>query len=264
MLLTKSRTQEARPAPPDGGREVLTVAHRGASGRAPENTLTALAAAVADGADLLEFDVRRTRDGALVLMHDPTLTRTTDARRVFPDRAPWLVSDFTLAELRRLHAGGTRGEGLAGETVPTLDEALGMARAARVGALVELKPGSDGRLPVVELVAALQGRAHRTVTVQSFDVAGLRHVRALMPSVRIAVLGSPGRADLRALSQWADQVHPHHRRVDRRLVEEAHGWGMRCMVWTVNRPARMRHCLSLGVDGVITDHPALLRDLAPA
>ena len=262
MLLTRSRTREAQPPLPTTRREVLTVAHRGASGRAPENTLTALAAAVADGADLLEFDVRRTRDGALVLMHDATLTRTTDARRVFPGRAPWLVSDFSLAELRRLHAGGTRGEGLAGETVPTLDEALGMARAARVGALVELKTGQDGRLPVGELAAELRGRAHHAVIVQSFDVAGLRQVRALLPAVRIAVLGSPGRAELRALSQWADQVHPHHRRVDRRLVDEAHGWGMRCMVWTVNRSARMRHAMTLGVDGVITDHPALLRDLA--
>ena len=109
MLLTRSRTREAQPPLPTTRREVLTVAHRGASGRAPENTLTALAAAVADGADLLEFDVRRTRDGALVLMHDTTLTRTTDARRVFPGRAPWLVSDFSLAELRRLHAGARRG-----------------------------------------------------------------------------------------------------------------------------------------------------------
>ena len=261
-MLTTPLSHARRSAAAPGPGTLLNIAHRGASGRAPENTLTALAAAVADGADLLEFDVRRTRDGALVLMHDPTLTRTTDARRVFPGRAPWLVGDFTLAELRRLHAGGTRGEGLAGETVPTLDEALGMARAARVGALVELKTGPDGRLPVAELAAELRGRAHHAVTVQSFDVAGLRQVRALLPAVRIAVLGSPGRADLRALSQWADQVHPHHRRVDRRLVDEAHGWGMRCMVWTVNRPHRMRQAMSLGVDGVITDHPALLRDLA--
>lgn len=260
MLTTPLSNARRSPVPP-ATRTMLNVAHRGASGRAPENTLTALAAAVADGADLLEFDVRRTRDGALVLMHDATLSRTTDARRVFPGRAPWLVGDFTLAELRRLHAGGTQGERLAGEAVPTLDEALRLAGTARVGALVELKTGPDGSLPVNEVAAELRGHTGPAVTVQSFDVAGLRQVRALLPTVRIAVLGSTDRADLRTLSQWADQIHPHHRRVDRRLVDEAHGWGMRCMVWTVNRAARMRHAMALGVDGVITDHPALLTDL---
>ena len=100
---------DARRSPRTGPGTLLNIAHRGASGRAPENTLTALAAAVADGADLLEFDVRRTRDGALVLMHDPTLTRTTDARRVFPGRAPWLVERLqprgAQAPPRRRHPG---------------------------------------------------------------------------------------------------------------------------------------------------------------
>ena len=81
-----------RPAPRS---RVLTIAHRGASADAPENTLAAVRRAVAVGADLVEVDVQRTRDGALVLMHDTTLTRTTDVRRVFPHRAPWRVADFT-------------------------------------------------------------------------------------------------------------------------------------------------------------------------
>lgn len=96
--------------------------------------------------------------------------------------------------------------------------------------------------------------------MQSFDTTSMRTLREQMSSVAIAVLGSAARKDLRALSRWVDQVHPPHRQVDRRLVDEVHGWGMRCLVWTVNRPSCMHRVIALGVDGVIIDHPDLLRD----
>lgn len=266
MLATAAPTIRrtfAREAPPAPRGRVLNVAHRGASGRAPENTFAALAAAVADGADLVEFDVRRTRDGALVLVHDATLDRTTDARRVYPGRAPWRVRDFTLSELGRLDAGSWKGTQFAGERVPTLAQALDLVRPAGVGTLIELKVAPVDETPVAELTDELRCRAGPArTTVQSFDLASLRAVRERMPSVAVAVLGGVARKDLRELSRWADQVHPHHRRVDRRFVDEAHGWGMRCLVWTVNRPSGMRRACALGVDGVITDLPDLFRHLA--
>src|SRR5919206_4176055 len=82
------------------------VAHRGASGQAPENTLAAVRRAVELRVDRVEVDVQRTKDGVPVVIHDTTLARTTDVRRVHPRRAPWLVGDFTLAEIQRLDAGG--------------------------------------------------------------------------------------------------------------------------------------------------------------
>ena len=96
------------------------LAHRGASGRAPENTLVAARLAMALGADGVECDLHRTVDGALVVVHDHHLRRTTDAPTVLPGGAPWHVADLTLDEVRRVDAGAWFGPEFAGEPVPTL------------------------------------------------------------------------------------------------------------------------------------------------
>ena len=127
-----------RPAARHSG-GVLNIAHRGASGEVAENTLAAVRRAVELGADMVEIDVRRSKDGALVLMHDATLTRTTDVERVFPRRARWHVGDFTYDELRRLDAGSWRSPAFAGEPVATLAEVLDVIGASRTGLLLELK-----------------------------------------------------------------------------------------------------------------------------
>src|SRR5688500_13615694 len=102
------------------GPAVLAIAHRGARARAPENTLAAVREAAALGADAVEVDVQRTRDGALVLVHDATLSRTTDAASRLPRRGPWSVGSMTLREIRRLDAGSWKAPEYAGQRVPTL------------------------------------------------------------------------------------------------------------------------------------------------
>jgi len=237
------------------------VAHHGASARAPENTLAALAAAVADGADLVGFDVRRTQDGVLVLLHDETLDRTTDARLVYPRRAPGRVADFTLAELGRLDAGSWKDTGSAGERVPTLTEAMDLVRPGGVGTLIEIKVGPGDRAPIAELTASSAAvptwRAPRCSrsTPPACGRCASRCPR--WPSLSSA---APHARIFARCPDGVDQVHPPHRQVDRRLVDEVHGWGMRCLVWTVNRPSCMHRVIALGVDGVIIDHPDLLRD----
>lgn len=247
----------------------LNLAHRGASGRAPENTLAAVAAAVETGADLVEVDVHRTRDGALVLMHDTTLVRTTNAREVFPRRAPWRIADFTLEELSRLDAGVLRpDQGI--ERVPTLEEVFALLAGTRTGLLVELK--APERYPgiVVDLAATL-GRLRGPVSpettpvaVQSFSYVSMKELKTQLPDVSVGVLGAPPKANLRALGTWVQQVNPHHLSVDRSYVEAVHQAGMTCHVWTVNRTATMKRALRLGVDGVITDRPELLGRLLRA
>jgi glycerophosphoryl diester phosphodiesterase len=135
----------------------LVIAHRGARSLAPENTLAAAMAAWRLGADGWELDVRMTKDGELILMHDETLSRTTNAPSLFPNRSPWLVSDFTLEEIKMLDAGswfvdqdpyGTIAAGevspeeaakFRGEKVPTLKEALALTKELGFWVNIELK-----------------------------------------------------------------------------------------------------------------------------
>ena len=252
------------PAPERHSR-VLNVAHRGASAEAAENTYAAILRAVELGADLVEVDVRRSRDGALVLMHDETLARTTDVRRVFPRRAPWRVADFTYDELLDLDAGSWHSSHLAGEPVPTLAGAIELVRRSATGLLIEVKtpqrhPGivSDVAATLREAPGYVRGAVGSgRLVVESFDFAAMKELKSQLPSVPVGLLGTPARSHLPVLASWADQVNPSHFSVDASYVEQVHEHGMACLTWTVNRAAAMRRCLRLGVDGVITNRPAV-------
>ena len=110
---------------------ISEVAHRGSSFEMPENTLAAVQEGIADNADFVEIDVQRSKDGELVVIHDNTLTRTTNVEEVFPDRPSYRVGDFTLAELKQLDAGSWKGSEFAGEQIPTLQEVLDALRPSQ-------------------------------------------------------------------------------------------------------------------------------------
>lgn len=251
---------------------VLSIAHRGASGHAPENTLAAVRTATELGVDMVEVDVQRTRDGALVLLHDATLARTTDVRARFPGRAPWRVGDFTLEELRRLDAGSWFSPAFAGERVPTLAEVLAVLRTRRTGLLLELKRPDLHPGVVADLAAELAPRVAAGegphVVVQSFDVPAMKELKTRVPAVPVGLLGRPAPANLPALASWADQVNPPHARADAGYVRAVRQAGLGCLVWTVDRPHAQRRALRLGVDGIITNRPdrlaPLLRSRRPA
>lgn len=263
-----SRRAEATRAVPPPARP-WNVAHRGASAAAPENTLAAIRAAAALGADMVELDVQRTRDGVLVLVHDTTYGRTTDARRVLPDRGPWRVRDLTLAEVRRLDAGGWHDPVHAGEPVPTLIEALDVAGDLGLGVQLELKLPGDHPGVVGDLLAELRAAAARSapgatrapLVVQSFDVVAMKELKTRAPHLTVGVLGAPPVSHLPALAGWCDQVNPRHAAVDGGYVARVHEAGMQCLVWTVDRPRMMRRAIRMGVDGVITNRPDVLRPL---
>lgn len=254
---TATRRSDRRPRRP------LSIAHRGASADAPENTLAAVRRAVELGADVVELDVQRSKDGALVVVHDTTLARTTNVRQVFPGRAPWRVADFTHEELQRLDAGSWKSRDHAGERVPTLAEALDVICVSSASLQLELK--APGVYPgiVTDLVSALTAfpgaleltPAGPRVVVQSFHFAAMKELKTRLPGLTVGLLGAPAVANLPALSTWADQVNPHHWALDRWYVEQVHRHGMACLVWTVDRPSAMRRALRLGVDGVITNRP---------
>lgn len=231
---------------------VLTVAHRGSSAYAPENTLAAVQLAIDSGCDLVEVDVQRTRDGALVLVHDTDLERTTGSRTA--------VADVTLEELRRLDAGSWFSQVYAGERVPTLDELLDRLDGSGTGLLLEIK--RPDLYPGIAVDVARLLRARRTpldeVVVQSFDHHVMRQLSRYAPEFTVGLLGHPPVRRLRELSRWAAYVNPHHRRATSGYVAAVQATGMRSMVWTADKPADLQRALSLGVDGVISNRPDAL------
>ncbi|SEE27788.1 glycerophosphodiester phosphodiesterase [Jiangella alba] len=260
--------RKTMPAPPASA--VVDIAHRGASGVAPENTVAAVERAVEQRAGFVEVDVQRTADGELVVLHDTMLARTTNAEAVFPDRAPWNVADFTLAEIRQLDAGSWFSADFAGEPIPTLREVVD-ALGPRTGLLLELKrpdlyPGIEAQIHAeLSAVRGYLNRSLRTgrLVVQSFDAASMRTYHEVAPEVPIGLLYSspPTHDELLAASVWVDQINMAFTVTDRRLVDRIHALGLTVSVWTLDTEQLMRQFLDLGVDGIITDHPDLLRDI---
>ncbi|MBE1531732.1 glycerophosphodiester phosphodiesterase [Actinomadura algeriensis] len=251
---------------------VVGVAHRGASEYAPENTLAAFRAAARMGADMFEIDVQETKDHKLVLLHDSTLARTTNVEKVFPKRKPWKVSEFTLAEVKRLDAGSWFGKRYSKEKVPTLRQVMREMRGSGLGMLVELKDPADDPGIEKRVAAALRDDAYwtrpdpaeRRLVVQSFDWKSVRRFHALMPDVPTALIGKPKASKLSGHAKYADQINPNHRDLTASYVKKVHAAGMDVLTWTVDDAKSMRKALGLGVDGVITNRPDVFRKVVKA
>ena len=254
-------------APPSSGPDV--VAHRGSSGAAPENTLAAIKLALDHRSDTVENDIQRTSDGELVIMHDVTLTRTTDVEEVFPDRAPWNVGDFTLAEIKRLDAGSWFAPEFAGQRVPTLEQWV-KAVGRRAGMLLEPKspelyPGIEQDLDKelrspARLQPGAARRQGRRAVVQPRVAARVRRPRSRRTR-RAALRQQPTDADIAAAATWADQVNPALGVIDEATVDAIHAADMETHVWTVNAGQDMRRAINWDVDGIITNYPQVLRDI---
>jgi glycerophosphoryl diester phosphodiesterase len=238
----------------------LASAHRGALLEAPENTLPAFERACALGADLIEFDVRQTGDGQLVVIHDASLDRTTDGRGA--------VSDQAAAAIRRLDAGGWFGPAFAGTPVPTLAEALACLHG-RGYACVELKQEPAARLPdlVAPVAAALvaAGMVEHTL-VLAYDHPALLALKARLPTVRAAV-GYGGRvvdpvAVARAARADAVWMAPDFLLPDDVASLHAAGLAVGCPARSRDEASRLRAC---GVDIIgLDDIGGLVGLLAPA
>jgi glycerophosphoryl diester phosphodiesterase len=225
----------------------LVIAHRGASGTCPENTLAAFRHAVDLGVDMIELDVQLTRGGDVVVIHDLTLDRTTTGRGA--------VRDSSLAEIRRLDAGAWFGAAFRGERVPTLAEVLA---AVPVAVNVELKPHGDDGLEIRALAVVEAAHATDRVVFSSFDTGALERLRLASPGAAIAVLWQAeplegalalaGRVLARALHLRKDAAKPA-------ALAAARAAGLPVRVWTVNDPAEFARLAAGGVEGIFTDHP---------
>ncbi len=250
---------------PPTRRAPLVYGHRGASADRPEHTLSAYRQAIADGADGLECDVRLTRDGHLVCIHDSTIDRTSDGTG--------RVSRLTLAELQRHDYSSWHSNGKAEPGILTFDALLRLALDAGrpLRLLVETKhPSRFGAAVEERLVSTLVSYGLHTtagardqgvsVSVMSFAPSALRRVRVLAPDIETVFL-----FEIAAPSVWqgrtptgSDALGPGIAAVRKRpdVVRRAHDRGTRVLVWTVNTPADINLVAGLGVDGIISDHPA--------
>jgi glycerophosphoryl diester phosphodiesterase len=229
---------------------VIRIAHRGASGRTPENTHTAFAAALDQGVDAIELDVQLSADGELVVIHDETLDRTTNG--LGPVRAR------TWAELAQLDAGRWKGERFRGERIPRLADVLEQING-RVLLNVEIKSARDAGQIEERLAALAQARdAAGWVLFSSSHTAALRGMRAVAPWAHLGIVRSqppPAEALPLAGEIAACCLAPKRTLVDAELVELAHGRDLGVWVWTVNDPREMQRLAALGVDAIFSDYP---------
>lgn len=274
LALSVCSAGSASAAPgPGWSADPIVYAHRGASAYAPENTLEAIDLAMAMGFDWVENDVQRTRDGQLVVIHDDTLTRTTDVEEVFPDRKPWRVKDFTAAEIARLDAGSWFGQEFAGARVPTLREYMDRVQRNRQRLLLEIKkpelyPGIERQtLDVLGETGWLdEDRVAHRLVVQSFSATSVRTVHELRPDLVTAFLGTPALADLPRYAEFTDRINPWHTTIDEEWVAAvhellgAHGRALEVDTWIVDDAETARKVQDMGVDGIITDKPDVVRE----
>jgi glycerophosphoryl diester phosphodiesterase len=241
-------------------RKPLNIAHRGASAYAPENTLAAFRLALEMGADGFELDVRLSADDHLVGVHDDTVDRTTDGS------GP--IRQKTLAELKALDAGARFAVRFAGERIPTLQEVFDLVAGSRAFVNVEIKTDSIKGDGLEEKLVALSRRygLGERLLISSFNPFALWRMRRMAPDLPLALLyAEDQRIYLRnrwfAFLSRPDALNPSFRMATQEHVRWAKSKGYGLYVWTVGEEPEMRRLIALGVDGVITDKPDLLRQV---
>jgi len=257
LSLLFSPISQAFAAEPTTGerKQVDNIAHRGATGYAPENTVAGFDLAVDMKADYIEIDVQRSKDGELVVIHDTSVDRTTDGTGK--------VGDLTFDYLRSLDAGSWKGEQFAGEPIPTFEEILDRYHG-KVGILIELKapelyPGIEEQVADKLKERNLDKPQNEKIIIQSFNFESMKTMDQLLPNVPIGVLTS-NRADttaeaLQEFSAYADWFNPSYGIVTEELVNQVHSLGMQIGSWTVRSQDAADFLFEMDVDAIITDYP---------
>jgi glycerophosphoryl diester phosphodiesterase len=234
------------------------VAHRGASWDAPENTIAAIELAIFQGADVVEIDIRETRDMVPVLMHDATTFRTTN------DTQRRRINNMSLEEVKTLDAGSWFSPEFAGESIPTLEEALIVIKG-RARVFIELKVDSQTlENTVLDLITSLD--MVQDSTILSFNQSQLIRIKQKNPDVSTLLLLSSFYGDIDALvrqheidmfgfSESLFKNNPNY-------VESIHRHQKKVYVWTINSAQSLKDVVDLDADGIITDRPVLAREIA--
>ena len=238
----------------------LIIGHRGASAVAAENTIAAFRQALAVGADGIEFDVRLTRDGVPVVIHDSTLRRTGG----LPDR----VADLTWAEISKVDVGSWFAASFATETVPSLAELFTLFQSNNSTLYLEMKcdAASEQRALAEACAKAIDEHALKErVIVECFQLPALKILKEIDPEIRTVALFEPSftnpsvLSDQRIINQAQDvgaaALALHHRLARASLVTKAKDAGLHVAVWTVDDPAWIERARVTGIDALISNDP---------
>jgi glycerophosphoryl diester phosphodiesterase len=239
-----------------GSGRVIVLGHRGAMGHAPENTMASFRRALELGADAVELDVRLSRDGHVVVMHDASVDRTTNGSG--------RIAELDLEEIKALDAGGAFAPDFRGERIPTFAEVLAWA-VDQTELVVEIKGDPEPDPGVLEKTIRLigeHGMSGRTMVI-SFHHPTVRRCRDLDGDIATGILYGGRLADPAAAAREAaaDSVRPAARLVTPELARGLHAAGLAVSPWTVNETAGMGELISMGVDSIATNYPDRLRAL---
>ncbi|MET0016886.1 glycerophosphodiester phosphodiesterase family protein [Oscillibacter sp.] len=228
--------------------EVEIVAHRGDSFRFPENTMAAFWGAAEEGADCAELDVRQTKDGVPVVMHDSNLMRTAGVNRE--------ICEVTYDELRSLKVKKNGGLWSDRESIPTLQEVLRFLKGSGLMLNIELKPcrGASCEKTVVDLI--LKEDLQDQCLIASSDCGILQRVKSYAPEIKTVYVGCDFKSCLLRL-RCVDAISLKADYVSASVVQSIHAAGKQIYVWTIDTKQLLDEAIALGVDGVITNNPVL-------
>ncbi len=279
MLLAIGLVVAAKPmkaAEPDApalkllnAKRTLVIGHRGYPQFAPENTLPSWKLALEAGADMAELDYYHTKDGQLIVIHDPTLDRTTDATNRWGGKKISVTSK-TAAELQTLDAGSWFDRKYAGTKLPLLTDVLDFVQGAGGVTLIERKEGDAATC--VKMLR--EKKLINEVVVQAFDWQYLKSFHEIEPGQVLGALGPPkvladgkhteGMAKPLSAT-WLDELIKTgakaavwNDQVSQEAVADAHKRGLKVWVYTINEPALANKLLDMGVDGLITNNTGLM------
>ncbi|MEW5706193.1 MAG: glycerophosphodiester phosphodiesterase family protein [Actinomycetota bacterium] len=233
----------------------MIIAHRGLSGRFPENTLRAFKEALRLPIDAIEFDVRRTLDGRLVVIHDETVDRTT--------QGSGRVSELTWNEIKKLDAGSSKGKEFAGERIPSLDEALESINGQAM-ALLEIKePGTEGQ--IIETIQ--RHNALRWVNLVSFHAEALASAKKIAPQLSYTLIGGEpvGSSNeaffdfiYESLKFGANSVTVHYSTLTSERIHYCHERYIFVGTWTVDDKTQAERLISMGVDAIASNYSDIM------
>ncbi len=234
-------------------KNIMVVAHRGASGYAPENTLSAMKKAMEMNAEMSELDVQETADGEIILLHDGTLKRTAGV-----DGNIW---ETNYADLKGLDVGSWFSEEYKNEPIPTMKEVIDLVKG-KMKINIELKTNKHEKMLAERTLKIVEANNFLDqVVFTSFKFAEADKIRELNSKAKVGYIFSKLPKDIDVFTADVDLLSAKYKIVDAEFVRKAKENGKEVAVWTVNKPEDMKRMIELGVDAIITNYPDVLRKL---